>query len=75
LFGKPSNGFLDLVDHSAPPITIGALYSTKTIELCAPGDPVCGGGLGRAAHSAYKSNGMADQAGAFVVDHLDGSPM
>jgi cutinase len=42
LFGKPSNGFLDLVDRSAPPITIGQLYSAKTIELCAPGDPVCG---------------------------------
>ena len=26
LFGKPSNGFLDLVDRNAPPITIGHLY-------------------------------------------------
>jgi len=75
LFGKPSNGFLDLVDHSAPPITIGALYTAKTIELCAPGDPVCGDGLSRAAHSAYKSNGMADQAAEFTARALSSSPM
>jgi cutinase len=61
LFGKPSNGFLDVVDRSAPPIAIGQAYSAKALELCAAGDPVCGGGLDRAAHSAYKNNGMADQ--------------
>jgi len=75
LFGKPSNGFLDLVDRSAPPITIGQLYSAKTIELCAPGDPVCGGGLSRAAHSEYKSNGMAEQAADFTARALSSSPM
>ncbi len=69
LFGKPSNGFLNLVDHSAPPINIGPLYANKTIDLCAPQDPVCttGGGFSRAAHSAYKSNGMTDQAADFVA--------
>jgi len=70
LFGKPSDGFLNIIDHSAPPITVGQLYSPKTLELCAPGDPVCGGGLDRAAHSAYKDNGMADQAAEFVVNSL-----
>jgi len=75
LFGKPSNGFLDLVDRSAPPITIGQLYSGKTIELCALGDPVCGGGLSRAAHSEYKGNGMAEQAADFTARALSSSPM
>lgn len=75
LFGKPSNGFLDLVDRSAPPVTIGKLYSAKTIELCAPGDPVCGGGLSRAAHSAYKSNGMAEQAADVTARALSSSPI
>jgi cutinase len=75
LFGKPSNGFLDLIDRSAPPITIGHLYSAKTIELCVPGDPVCGGGLGRAAHSEYKSNGMAEQAADFTARALSSSAM
>jgi len=75
LFGKPSNGFLDLVDRSAPPITIGQLYSGKTIELCALGDPVCGGGLSRAAHSEYKGNGMAEQAADFTARALSSSPL
>lgn len=75
LFGKPSNGFLDLVDRSAPPIAIGRLYSAKSLELCATGDPVCGDGLDRAAHSAYKNNGMADQAADFAVNALTSSPI
>ncbi len=71
LFGKPSSGFLDLVDRNAPPIVIGQNYAGKTIELCAPGDPVCDpGGRDRAAHSSYKSNGMADQAAEFVVNEV-----
>lgn len=71
LFGKPSSGFLDLVDRNAPPLVIGQNYAGKTIELCAPGDPVCDpGGRDRAAHSSYKSNGMAEQAADFVVNEV-----
>jgi cutinase len=71
LFGKPSSGFLDLVDRNAPPLVIGQNYAGKTIELCAPGDPVCDpGGRDRAAHSSYKTNGMADQAAEFVVNEV-----
>ena len=72
LFGTPDPFFLNLVDRNAPSLTVGPLYADKTLQLCAPGDPVCQpGAFDRAAHSAYKSNGMADQAAAFVVDHLD----
>jgi cutinase len=75
LFGTPDNWFLNLVDRSAPPITIGQLYSAKTLQLCAPGDPVCSpGGLDRAAHSSYKSNGMADQAADFAARAIGASP-
>lgn len=71
LFGTPDQWFLNLVDHSAPPITIGDAYVNKTVEMCNQGDPVCSpGGLDRSAHSAYKNNGTADQAAAFVVNHL-----
>jgi len=71
LFGKPSNGFLDLVDRDAPPITIGHLYVDKTIDLCAPSDPVCStSGFSRAAHSAYRSNGMTDQAADFAANAI-----
>jgi cutinase len=74
LFGKPSNGFLNLVDRNAPPINIGPLYANKTIDLCTPQDPVCSSGQGfsRAAHSAYKSNGMTDQAADFAVAAING---
>jgi len=72
LFGKPSNGFLDIVDRNAPPITIGHLYANKTIDLCAPNDPVCSSsGFSRAAHSAYKTNGMTDQAADFAASAIN----
>jgi len=71
LFGTPSDGFLNLIAHNAPPITIGNLYTAKTIELCAAGDPICfPGGRDRAAHSSYKDNGMADQAADFAAHAL-----
>jgi cutinase len=74
LFGTPDTWFLNLVDHNAPPITIGQLYGPKTLQLCATGDPVCfPGGLNRAAHSSYKDNGMADQAADFAARQL-GAP-
>ena len=71
VFGTPDTWFLNLVDHNAPPITIGQLYTAKTLQLCATGDPVCfPGGLDRAAHSSYKDNGMADQAADFAARQL-----
>jgi cutinase len=71
LFGTPSDGFLGMVAHDAPPITIGHLFAAKTLELCNPGDPVCfPGGMDRSAHSAYKTNGTADQAADFAAHAL-----
>jgi cutinase len=72
LFGTPDSWFLNLVAHSAPPITIGQAYAAKTLQLCATDDPVCfPGGLDRSAHSSYKDNGMADQAADFVARQLN----
>lgn len=71
LFGTPSDGFLNLVARDAPPITIGHLFAAKTLELCNPGDPICfPGGTDRSAHSAYKTNGTADQAADFAARAL-----
>ncbi|MFV8319531.1 cutinase family protein [Mycobacterium sp. 23] len=71
LFAPPSDGFLHLVDRSAPPINIGPLYAAKTLQLCADGDPVCApGGRDRAAHSSYRDNGMANQAADFARSKL-----
>lgn len=71
LFGKPSNGFLNSIDRSAPPITVGALYVPKTIDQCVPGDPICsptGGDNG--AHMAYADNGMTAQAAGFAAQKI-----
>jgi len=52
---------------------IGPLYAAKTIDLCAPGDDICSGvpnpqpGF---AHLTYGTNGMTNDAAAFVVSHL-----
>ena len=71
LFAPPSDGFLRVVDRSAPPINIGPLYAPKTIRLCADGDPVCfPGGRDRAAHSTYRNNGMANQAADYTRNAL-----
>ncbi len=74
LFGMPDEWIMGLADRSAPPIAIGQPYAAKTIQLCAPGDPICfPGGLSRAAHSSYKDNGMAVQAADFVARQLGAS--
>jgi len=71
LFGKPSNGFLNTIDRTAPPITVGTLYAAKTIDQCIPEDPICsptGGDNG--AHQAYVLNGMTAQAAGFAADKV-----
>lgn len=71
LFGKPSSGFLQMIHNGAPPITVGSLYTAKTLDLCIETDPVCsptGGDNG--AHGAYLLNGMTDQAADFAVGKL-----
>ncbi|SPM34076.1 cutinase [Mycobacterium rhizamassiliense] len=68
LFGTPSDEFLE--HFGAPAIAIGPLYQGKTIRLCAPGDPICGGGNDGAAHASYIANGMAGQAATFAAGHL-----
>ena len=71
LFGTPQPYILGLLDHAAPPIAVGAAYTAKTLQLCDQGDPICSpGGLDRGAHSAYASNGSADQAAQFVVSQI-----
>ena len=71
LFGKPSNGFLNIIDRDAPPITIGHLYTAKSIDLCIPEDPVCApAGNDTGVHGLYAVNGMTDQAATFAARHL-----
>ena len=68
LLGKPSASFLASVD--APAMVIGPAYAGKTLELCAPQDPVCSSGTDNAAHTVYALNGMTGQAADFAAQHL-----
>lgn len=68
LFGTPSAQFMNQI--GVPPIVIGPLYSAKTIQLCAPGDPVCSAGGNWAAHNEYTNDGMVEQAAAFTASQL-----
>jgi cutinase len=71
LFGKPSSGFLQMIHNGAPPISVGPLYSGKTLDLCMPADPVCSPtGGDNAAHGAYVVNGLTDQAADFAAGKL-----
>jgi cutinase len=55
-------------------------YADKTIDLCAPGDPICSpsGGMSApghdemfsAAHLSYVSSGLASQAAAFAAGRV-----
>jgi cutinase len=68
LFGKPSSGFLQIINTGAPPITIGSRYAAKAIDLCIPEDPVCSpGGGDNGAHGLYADNGMTGQAADFAA--------
>jgi cutinase len=68
LLGKPDPDFMKMID--SPPVTIGPLYASKAIELCAPGDPVCSTGRDDAAHTSYTKVGLTDQAAAFAAGRL-----
>jgi hypothetical protein len=68
LFGTPSDQFL--LKYGAPTLVIGPLYQPKTLELCAPGDGICGNGSDAFAHATYGLNGMTGQAATYAAGHL-----
>lgn len=68
LFGKPSTQFMSLINQ--PAVTVGPLYAAKTIDLCAPNDPICGGSGDFSAHRQYQQAGMIDQAADFAASRI-----
>ena len=50
------------------PLTSSPVYGSRAIDLCNPGDPICGDGRSVDAHRAYE--GPADQAAQFVAGLL-----
>jgi cutinase len=72
LFGTPSSQFMNFINQ--PPVTVGPLYAPKTIQLCAPNDPICSGSGDFAAHKKYEQAGMIDQAVVFTAGRLAETP-
>ena len=68
LFGKPDQQFMDLIGQ--PPVSVGPQYVGKSLELCAPGDPICSDGDDGSAHTKYTANGMVDQGAAFAAGRV-----
>jgi cutinase-like protein len=68
LLGKPKPGFMQQINQ--PPVTVGPLYASKSLELCAPGDPICSDGSDGSAHTSYTTIGMTDQAAAFAASKV-----
>ncbi|MFD3506244.1 cutinase family protein [Nocardia sp. NPDC058666] len=71
LFGKPSDRFMR--DAEAPPVTLGADYTAKTIDLCIPSDNICDGSplaQPNALHTLYGINGMTLTAAQFALQRV-----
>jgi cutinase len=74
-FGNPADRYL-----GAPVSTVSPWYGAKTIDMCAPGDPICTPSAGLSLpthdeefspeHLSYPSSGMPAQAAAFTASHL-----
>jgi hypothetical protein len=74
LFGNPTSALMSLMSGTNIP-PIGPPYSSKTIDLCAPGDPACEDGANVNisaifAHGSYVQSGMTSQAATFVAGRL-----
>jgi cutinase len=70
LFGNPMSMAATILSGGYPDLS--PLYRSKTIDLCAPGDPACGGGLNPLAHISYTDSSMTTQAATFAARRLQG---
>ena len=69
LFGNPTSPLANNLSGAVFP-PIGPPYSSKTIDMCAPDDPVCSGGSNPSAHLSYAQSDMPAQAATFVASRL-----
>jgi cutinase len=72
LFGTPNVRAMDFLGQ--PQIVIGPLYQAKTINVCAPEDPICSDGMNFAAHDGYADDGSVIAQGAdFAASRVEGN--
>ncbi|WP_156686020.1 cutinase family protein [Mycobacterium sp. Marseille-P9652] len=73
LYALPSDKMMNL--FGAPPVIVGPLYQAKSIQVCAPEDPICSDGGSFDVHKSYSTNGpIIDQGAAFATSRLGGGP-
>jgi hypothetical protein len=73
LFAMPNDRTMNFFGE--PPVVIGPLYQPKTIQVCAPEDPICSDGMNFDAHKTYSTNGpIIDTGAAFAASRLGGGP-
>ena len=60
-FGNPGHLLIEI------PLTDSAAYGAKWLDFCAPGDPVCLGGLNVNAHTDYVINGDTAAGAVFAA--------
>ncbi|BBX73355.1 cutinase family protein [Mycobacterium shinjukuense] len=70
LFGEPSSGFSRMLWGGGALPTTSPPYLPKTIDLCAPDDPICSPGANIMAHVSYIQSGMTSQAATFAANRL-----
>ncbi len=68
LFGTPNSRAMDFLGQ--PQLAIGPLYAGKTIQLCAPEDPICSEGLNFAAHTSYADGDTIEQGASYAASRL-----
>ena len=69
VFGNPKSMLSRSLGAGRLP-AISSLYAPKTIDLCVPGDPICGDGGSMAQHVRYVQTGMTNQAATFAAGRL-----
>ena len=73
LFGTPNVRAMNFLNE--PPVVIGPTYSSKTIKVCAPEDPICSDGMNFAAHDTYADDGSIVAKGAeFAASRINAGP-
>jgi cutinase len=72
LFGTPNDRFMHAIGQ--PDVTVGPMYTAKTIDLCVPDDFVCSQGRDFNAHMQYVDSGMVDQAAAYTANQIAARP-
>jgi len=73
LFALPNERAMNFFGE--PQVVIGPLYQAKTIQICAPEDPICSDGMNFVAHDTYSRNAaLIDTGAAFAASRLGGGP-